>query len=102
MSTVVASFTTKPQDFPAGTTGSYLFVLTDMNTGAFFQGTGKQGDTSISIADVPAGTYTGSITLVDANGVALIPLVGDPTPLVIETPVTVTLQVPAALTLVAS
>lgn len=100
--TAVYDFTTGPQDFPAGTVAAgYHLTLTETATGAVLVGTAALTETSVSIPDVPPGTYGAAIALVDAAGSPLAPAVAAADPFVVPppAPTTVTLQVPVSLTL---
>ena len=100
MTNAIYDFTTQAQDFPAGTVAAgYHLTLTETTTGAVLIGTAALGQTEVTVADVPAGTYTASIALVDATGVALSPAVLAAVALVVAppAPTTVSLAVPVSL-----
>lgn len=101
MTSVIGAFTTKAQDFPAGSNigAKYVLTLTDSNGGAVLTGQGALTDTNITIANVPPGTYTGTIALVDANGNSLATEVAASAPITVIAPATVTLGVPDSLSL---
>lgn len=101
---VTGSFTTAAQDMPVGTVpAAYVLTLTEAG-GAVLTGHAALGESSVSIADVPAGTYTGSLQLVDAAGAPLGAAVAAAEPLVVapDAPTTVSVQVPASLSLSAA
>ena len=100
MTNAIYDFTTAAQDFPAGTVAAgYHLTLTETTTGAVLIGTAALGQTEVTVADVPAGTYTASIALVDASGSPLAPAVVAVSPLVVAppAPTTVSLAVPTSL-----
>lgn len=102
--TVVATFETVSQDFPAEkAVGAYYHVvLTEQSTGATIVGKGDIGQTSISIPDVPAGSYVGVIVLVDAAGAQLSSPVASSPVAVVDAPATVVIGVPTSLSLSAA
>ena len=100
MSNVVATFTTVTQSFPAGTTfGNFLLTLTLENapTPTTLTGTAAKGSTVVEIQNVPAGTYSATLAAVDPTGVVLgTPQTGTVT---VAAPATVSINVPASLSL---
>jgi len=105
MTSAVYDFTTASQDFPAGTVAAgYHLTLTEMSSGAVLLGTAALTETEVSIADVPPGTYSASIALVDGSGAALAPAVVAAEPFVVAppTPTTISLAVPVSLVAKAS
>lgn len=86
----------------AAPVAAYKLTLTEAG-GAVLSASAPVDATSISIPDVPAGTYTASIVAVDNTGNALMPAVAAADPLVITDPVVVvTVNVPSALAVSAS
>lgn len=103
MSAINASFATQHQDFPAGTVAShYVLTLTEQTTKATLTGTAPLGTTTISVSNVPAGTYDGTIALVDGAGAIIGAAVQAAAPVTVAAPATVALDVPASLSLSAS
>lgn len=98
---VKASFTTRSQDFPAQQAiGAYYQVsLVETTTGYTVNGAFPYNSTEFVLDGVPAGTYKGKVTLMSLANTELAPGVEDPDLVVVVEQSTVTLQVPAALTL---
>jgi hypothetical protein len=76
----------------------YLLTLTPADGTTPITAQAPLDATSISCS-VPAGTYTGSVAVVDDNGTPLAPAVSDPNPLVVTDTSVVNVNVPAALAL---
>ncbi len=107
MNPVVAKFKTTDLTFPAGTVGAaFLLTLTEKTTGAVVTGllpinapANADGFRLITIANVPPGTYTGSMATVDAASKPIADAVTDPADLVITAVQDVTIAVPSELAL---
>jgi hypothetical protein len=100
MTNAIYDFMTQTQEFPAGTVAAgYHLTLKEATTGAVLVGTAALGQTEVTVADVPPGTYSASIALVDAAGVPLAPAVVAAFALVVAppAPTTVSLAVPTTL-----
>jgi len=83
----------------AAPVAGYKLTLTEAG-GNVLTGVGQVNETSITVENVPPGTYAASIVAVDATGAALTPPVAAAEPLVVtDEPAVVTVNVPTALAL---
>lgn len=83
----------------AAPVAGYKLTLTEAG-GATLTGTCAVDQTSISVASVPPGTYTGSVVAVDAQGNPLGTPVATVSPLaVVDAPATVMINIPSAVSL---
>jgi hypothetical protein len=104
MSTVTATVVTADQVLPISPAAAgYHLTLTEAG-GAVLFGTAAMGTLTISVPDVPPGTYTATVAVVDATGAPLVPAVAAAEPIVVSAPAptTVTVAVPVSLTVSAS
>lgn len=98
-----ATFATTPRAFPIGTVAALLLVLTETTTGAQIKARAAADATSIDVdfAPYPAGTYAGTLALVDGADAPLATAAASEAPYVWvgTAPSTVTFNVPTSLTL---
>lgn len=99
-----ATFNSTPTGFPAGTAAALLLVLTETTTGATIQARAAADATEIVVdfTAYPAGTYAGTLALVDGADAPLSAAVAADLPYVwagAPAPSTVTFNVPTSLQL---
>ena len=95
---IVAGITSVAASFPAGTVPTTLNLkLTETTTQAVLTGSTPYGNGSITIDNVPPGTYVGEVTLTAADGTAIgAPVISNT--IVVPNP-EVTIDAPASVTL---